>query len=571
MNIIHQLFEISPFIALFMTLSLGYIIGKITIGRFTLGSVAGTLLMGVIIGQFGVSTDPEVKSIFFALFIYAVGYQGGALFFKELNFKSLKFVLSAIVMTTSSLLCVLAAAWIFDLDQGTAAGLAAGGLTQSTIIGSAGDAINNLGGLTDSAKQLLQNNLAVGYAVTYIFGLLGPIIMITWIIPAFMKWDIRKEAILHFEKKSDNTSALTSGEFNSVTALVTRAFKVDTNSTLNGMILSEVNITFIDACIELVERDGHPFMSDQSTMIQEHDVVIITGRSDVIYQLQDNVIGLEVAIPEGLNVIEESRQLLVNNKKLIGKTLQELTELANKMTDRGIYVTHYMREGCAIEITPELNVEKNDIIEITGSTHDISQVENNIGKPIGYSYAVDFAIFGLGIVLGLFIGLIGFKVAGVPVHIGSGAGCLTSGLIIGWLRHRKPSIATLPIAASSFIRDLGLAVFIAIIGLEAGPHAVHAIKEHGTSLLFLGAAVTLIPQVIAFLFSYYVLKIKNPIEALGSLAGGRNAKPAFAALIEKSGNAAPVFSFTVTYAVSSILLTLCGPIIVVIMTLHGGM
>ncbi len=123
MEIISNLFDMAPFVALFITLSLGYMVGKITIGRFVLGGVAGTLLMGVIIGQFGVHIDPGVKSIFFALFIYAVGYQGGAQFFKALNFRTINILLSAVVMTVSGLLCVLAAAWMFDLDRGTAAGL----------------------------------------------------------------------------------------------------------------------------------------------------------------------------------------------------------------------------------------------------------------------------------------------------------------------------------------------------------------------------------------------------------------------------------------------------------------
>jgi len=160
------------------------------------------------------------------------------------------------------------------------------------------------------------------------------------------------------------------------------------------------------------------------------------------------------------------------------------------------------------------------------------------------------------------IGLINFKIAGIPVTIGSGAGCLVSGLFMGWLRSRKPNTATLPLGASNFLRDFGLAVFVGIVGLQAGPQAIDTIKEHGLTLLFLGIGVTIIPQIISFFFSYYVLRIRNPIEALGCVSGGRSANPAFAALLEKAGNATPVFSFTVTYAIANVLLTLWGPIIV---------
>ncbi|MCA3936843.1 aspartate-alanine antiporter [Vibrio vulnificus] len=571
MEIISNLFDMAPFVALFITLSLGYMVGKITIGRFVLGGVAGTLLMGVIIGQFGVHIDPGVKSIFFALFIYAVGYQGGAQFFKALNFRTINILLSAVVMTVSGLLCVLAAAWMFDLDRGTAAGLAAGGLTQSAIIGTAGDAIARLGGVTEEAKHLMQTNVAVGYAVTYIFGSLGPILMVTWVFPTLMKWDIRAEAIALEEKNSNGKHELAPGEFNAVTALVTRAFKVSKDGGLAGKTLAQLNKKSLTACIELIQRDGKVLEADKYTALKEGDVIVVTGRRHAVHQLQAGLADNEVVLPEGYEIIEENRQLIADNHKLIGKSLQEIKEASNQGSMRGIYVTDYIREGRSIEMTPDLVVKKNDVIQLTGTAKDINRVEKNIGQRMGSSTMTDFVVLGMGMVLGLLIGLISFKIAGIPVTIGSGAGCLISGLIVGWLRSRNPHVAQFPVGAANFIRDFGLAAFVGIVGLEAGPQAVDTIKEHGMSLLFLGMAVTIIPQIISFFFSYFVLKIKNPVEALGCVTGGRSANPAFAALMEKTGNATPVFSFTVTYAVANVLLTLWGPIIVGIITLNAGM
>ncbi|WED60999.1 aspartate-alanine antiporter [Vibrio alginolyticus] len=571
MEIISNLFDMAPFVALFITLSLGYMVGKITIGRFVLGGVAGTLLMGVIIGQFGVHIDPGVKSIFFALFIYAVGYQGGVQFFKALNFRTINILLSAVVMTVSGLLCVLAAAWMFDLDRGTAAGLAAGGLTQSAIIGTAGDAIARLGVVTEEAKHLMQTNVAVGYAVTYIFGSLGPILMVTWVFPTLMKWDIRAEAIALEEKNSNGKRDLAPGEFNAVTALVTRAFKVSKDGGLAGKTLAQLNQHALAACIELIQRDGKVLDVDKFTALKEGDVIVVTGRRNAVHQLQDGLADNEIALPEGYEVIEENRQLIADNRKLIGKSLQEIKEASNQGSMRGIYVTDYIREGNSIEMTPDLVVKKNDVIQLTGTAKDINRVEKNIGQRMGSANVTDLVVLGMGMVVGLLIGLISFKIAGIPVTIGSGAGCLISGLIVGWLRSRNPHVAQFPVGAANFIRDFGLAAFVGIVGLEAGPQAVDTIKEHGMSLLFLGMGVTIIPQIISFFFSYFVLKIKNPVEALGCVTGGRSANPAFAALMEKTGNATPVFSFTVTYAVANVLLTLWGPIIVGIITLNAGM
>ncbi|WNW05009.1 aspartate-alanine antiporter [Vibrio alginolyticus] len=571
MEIISNLFDMAPFVALFITLSLGYMVGKISIGRFVLGGVAGTLLMGVIIGLFGVHIDPGVKSIFFALFIYAVGYQGGAQFFKALNFRTINILLSAVVMTVSGLLCVLAAAWMFDLDRGTAAGLAAGGLTQSAIIGTAGDAIARLGGVTEEAKHLMQTSVAVGYAVTYIFGSLGPILMVTWVFPTLMKWDIRAEAIALEEKNSNGKRDLAPGEFNAVTALVTRAFKVSKDGGLAGKTLAQLNQHALAACIELIQRDGKVLDVDKFTALKEGDVIVVTGRRNAVHQLQDGLADNEIALPEGYEVIEENRQLIADNRKLIGKSLQEIKEASNQGSMRGIYVTDYIREGNSIEMTPDLVVKKNDVIQLTGTAKDINRVEKNIGQRMGSANVTDLVVLGMGMVVGLLIGLISFKIAGIPVTIGSGAGCLISGLIVGWLRSRNPHVAQFPVGAANFIRDFGLAAFVGIVGLEAGPQAVDTIKEHGMSLLFLGMGVTIIPQIISFFFSYFVLKIKNPVEALGCVTGGRSANPAFAALMEKTGNATPVFSFTVTYAVANVLLTLWGPIIVGIITLNAGM
>ena len=571
MDIISNLFDMAPFVALFITLSLGYMVGKITIGRFVLGGVAGTLLMGVIIGQFGVDIDPGVKSIFFALFIYAVGYQGGAQFFKALNFRTINILLSAVVMTVSGLLCVLAAAWLFDLDRGTAAGLAAGGLTQSAIIGTAGDAIARLGGVSEEAKHIMQTNVAVGYAVTYIFGSLGPILMVTWVFPTLMKWDIRAEAIALEEKNSSGKRELAPGEFNAVTALVTRAFKVSSGDKLVGNTLAQLNDTSLSACIELIERDGHELNADKFTVLKEGDIIVVTGRRNAVQELQGSAHGKEVSLPESYEIIEENRQLIADNRKLVGQSLREIKQHSNEGLYRGVYITDYIREGVALVLTPELVVKKNDIIQVTGTANDINRVEKNIGQRMGSASMTDFVILGLGMVVGLLIGLISFKIAGIPVTIGSGAGCLISGLFVGWIRSRNPHIAQFPVGAVNFIRDFGLAAFVGIVGLQAGPQAVDTIKEHGMSLLFLGAAVTIIPQLISFFFSYFVLKIKNPVEALGCVTGGRSANPGFAALMEKTGNATPVFTFTVTYAVANVLLTLWGPIIVGVITLNAGM
>ena len=125
MDVLTWLAGHAPLVFLFVAVALGYFAGKLKIGNFVLGGIAGTLIVGVILGQAGVTIDSAIKDIFFALFIYAVGYQGGPQFFQALSLKSLNQLLSAGVMCVLGLLTVLAFAWGFGLDRGTAAGLAA--------------------------------------------------------------------------------------------------------------------------------------------------------------------------------------------------------------------------------------------------------------------------------------------------------------------------------------------------------------------------------------------------------------------------------------------------------------
>jgi len=233
MELLQHLFTREPLLALFTTIALGYLVGKIKIGSFALGGIAGTLLVGVVIGQLGINIDSGIKAIFFALFIYAVGFQGGPQFFHALNRRSLNQLASAFVMCFTGLLCVLLAAWMFGLDRGMAAGLAAGGLTQSAILGTAGDAIARLG-LSPASIKTMQTNVAVGYAVCYIFGSLGPILMVSWLLPMAMKWDIRLEAVKLAKLMSGGRAELDPGQFNALRDIDTRIYEIAQTSKAVG-------------------------------------------------------------------------------------------------------------------------------------------------------------------------------------------------------------------------------------------------------------------------------------------------------------------------------------------------
>ena len=555
-----KLLTSQPLLALFITVSLGYLIGKIKIGKFVLGGVAGTLIVSVLIGQFGIHLDNGIKAIFFALFIYGVGFQGGPQFFHALNRQSLNQLASAFVMCLTGLLCVLIAAWAFGLDRGMAAGLAAGALTQSAIIGTASDAIAKLG-LAPEVVKTMQTNVAVGYAVCYIFGSLGPILMVTWLIPAVMKWDIRAEAIKLAQSLAGGQAQLDAGQFNAMRKLVTRVYLVGPQSTAAGRTALDLDALLGEAAVEALSRNGKTLDLQDTTVINAGDLVAVTGSIANMPQVLV-LLGQEAPPPEGLVIVEEEREIILTNKALSGREVGEIRAHATVETRHGVFLTQVKRMGLQLPLLDKLQLKTGDELHFVGRPQDLDRVQPKIGYRISAAAVTDFVFFGLGMAVGILIGMIEFSLFGVPVSIGSGGGCLLSGLMFGWLRSVHPRFAALPVGASNFLRDFGLAVFVGVVGITAGPQALVAIQQYGLTLLFLGVGVTLVPQIVTFFFSYYVLRIRNPIEALACVAGGRSANPAFAELLAKAGNATPVVAFTVTYALANVFLTLWGPIIV---------
>lgn len=568
MDLIKHLLSREPLLALFITIALGYLAGKIRVGKFVLGGIAGTLLVGVVVGQLQITVDPGIKAIFFALFIYAVGFQGGPQFFHALNRRSLNQLASAFVMCATGLLCVLAAAWAFDLDRGMAAGLAAGGLTQSAIIGTAGDALTKLG-LTPELTKIMQTNVAVGYAVCYIFGSLGPIIMVTWFLPMVMKWDIREEAIKLAKQLSGGHAELDPGQFNAVRPTDTRVYEIAAGSTAIGRTVLAIDEAFSDASIEAVFRADTSIDLNDQLVIRLGDRVAITGMVAAIAQATE-LLGREVVAPDALLLVQEDREIILTNRALGNRALGEIHDHVTVENRHGVFLTAALRMGRNLPLVRELALKTGDELHFIGSPVDLDRVQSKIGYKITAAAATDFIFFGLGMLLGMLIGMIQFRIWGIPISIGSGGGCLLSGLLFGWLRSVHPRFAALPLGASNFLRDFGLAVFVGIVGIAAGPQALVAIEKYGLTLFFLGVGVTLIPQIVTFFFSYFVLRIRNPIEALACVAGGRSANPAFAALLAKAGNATPVVSFTVTYAVANVFLTLWGPVIVGIITTNAA-
>src|SRR5512136_1177789 len=183
----------NPELAIFLTLAVGFALGRIRIGSFTLGNVVGTLLAGVLIGQLDIHVNPIVKIVFFDLFLFATGYKVGPQFFRGLKKNALGQAALTLVLCVTSLVTTLTAAKILKYDCGTAAGLMAGAFTESTVIGTAGDTISRLD-LPEAEKNRLLNNIPVAYAVSYLVGTGFVVWFLSSLAPRLLKVDLKAES-----------------------------------------------------------------------------------------------------------------------------------------------------------------------------------------------------------------------------------------------------------------------------------------------------------------------------------------------------------------------------------------
>lgn len=493
------------------------------------------------------------------MFIFAVGYESGPQFFRSLNKGSLREIFLAVCLAVTGLATVVVLAKLFHLDKGLAAGVAAGGLTQSAIIGTASDAIARLGLAADQVHTL-QQNVAVGYAVTYIFGSLGTIIICVDILPRFMGRSIRDdamaaEATLH--ARNDVVAPEGDPVLGQVVGRV-YALPQSYSGTVQELESRDPDYRFT---VERIKRDKRVVAVTPDVALKGGDEVLVVGRREAL--LKNGVgLGTEVRGDDDMQLHLIRHDVTLTRDAFTGKPAMTLKDMLSRETTHGVYVMAVRRDGKELDITPNTQLEKGDVLTLYGSPQDVSRAGSKLGHLAVYSSKTDFVYLGLGMVVGLLIGLIVVRVAGLPLTLGSGGGALLSGLVFGWWRTRRPDIGYIPPGAVQILKDLGLAGFVAIVGLASGQQAIQTIRHNGISIFIVGLLVTIIPLILTMIIGRYVIGYKNSAILAGALSGSRSANPAFGEVLNKAGNSIPTVPFAITYALANVLLTLLGPLVV---------
>ena len=560
MDFLRSIFHQAPEIALFAALALGYWVGKFRFGSFQLGGVAGSLLAAVLISQVGVTIDSGIKAVLFALFIYAVGFESGPQFFRSLGRQSVKEILMAVVVAISGLITVVVIARVFHLDKGLAAGLAAGGLTQSAIIGTAGSAIEKLG-LAPDEVQRMQANVAIGYAVTYIFGSFGAIIMCVNVLQWLTGRKIREDAIQAEQELLKGVRVYGAGESPAVPDLVGRIFRVGQAGRTVAELEASATANGGTVTVERIQRKNAMVGVDGSLALEAGDIILLVGRRAAVVALGASV-GEELQGAEGMDVVMVRRDVAISNNEYLNRSVKDILDSLSQEFKHGVYAVALMRAGTPVPIAPATMVMPGDVVTLFGTPQDVQKAAQSVGPIIVPSDKTDFVFHGLGITVGLLIGLLVLRLGSIPITLGSGGGALLAGLLFGWWRSRKHTFGNMPTAASTLLRDLGLAGFVAMVGLQSGQQAVTTVMQQGLTLFLLGVVVTIVPLLIAMLFGKYVLRYDNVAVFAGSLSGARSANPAFGEILDKASNSIPTAPFAITYALANVFLTLLGPLVI---------
>ena len=562
--VIHLLRQHSE-LAIFLTIAAGFWIGKIKVGQFSLGIVTSVLLVGVLVGQLDITIEEPVKSVFFLLFLFAIGYKVGPQFFRGLKKDGLPQVGFAVLMCVGCLVITWILALIMGYNAGEAAGLLAGAQTISAVIGVADDTINGLNSSTEQKNNMI-NIIPVAYAVTYIYGTAGSAWVLSSLGPKMLGGlEKVKAACKELEAKMGTSEADEPGFEHARRPVVFRAYTIENNWFGNGKTVEQLESYFISQGKRLfVERmrHNHTIINEilPGQLLQKGDEVVLSGRREFAIGEED-WIGEEVIDPQLLDFPVEVLPVMIHKKPYANRKLEFIRK---QPFMHGVSVRRIKRAGIDIPVFAQTMVDSGDTLELVGLKKEVETAAKQLGYIDRPTNATDMVFVGIGILIGGVIGALAIHIGGVPISLSTSGGALIAGLVFGWLRSKHPTFGQIPESSLWVLNNVGLNMFIAVVGISAGPSFIQGLKEVGPMLFIIGILATSLPLLLGLILARYVFHF-HPALALGCTAGARTTTAALGAIQEAIGSETPSLGYTVTYAVGNTLLIIWGVVIVLLM------
>ena len=550
-----------PELALFLTLAIGFYVGRLKIGGCSIGSVTGVLLTGLVIGQIGIPISPAIKSVFFLFFLFAVGYGVGPQFFHGLKSEGIKQAFFAALVCLACLGTAYLTARLLGLGVGYGAGVFGGACTVSSVLGVATDAIRQLGG-SPATRQEEINAMSIAFAITYIFGTAGVSAFLALLGPKILGVNLAVECkALESAMGGNEPDPSVHSAYHTISA---RAYRV-TNPAFADITVAEFESRFPNErlFIERLRQNNKIVESAQETRIRLNDILAIASRTETLIA-DASQFGVEVSDPTLLDYPSETLDVMVTRKEVAGNTLGEFAEMRHEQRSRGVFVRALMRGGQELPFNTGTKISKGDVLRISGSQRDVERVAKFIGYAIRPSNASNVTLIGIGIFFGALVGLLSMRFGGIPVSLNTSGGTLLAGLIFGWLRSVHPNFGHIPEAGLWVFNNVGLSMFAAVIAIQAGPQFVQGLHDAGVILFVAGVIVTIVPMLFALMMGKYLFKM-HPGVLLGACAGARASTVALSVIQDAAHSRVPALGFSVCFAVANTLLTICGVLIVLLL------
>lgn len=562
MQWITELLRSHPELAIYLTLGFGFFIGKIRVKGFSLGIVTSVLLVGVVVGQLDIPMTGALKQTAFLLFLFAIGYKVGPQFFAGLKKEGLPQVLFAVVMCVFILISTWVIALVMGYDAGEAAGLLSGSQTISAVIGVADDTIRGLL-IPDEEKQKMLDIIPVAYAVTYIFGTAGSAWILSKLGPRMLGGVAKvKAACQELESRMGKDESEKPGFTAAKRNVEFRSYAIENSWFKKGRKVEELERFFKEEGKRLfVERirKGEHIIDDVKgkDMLYPGDEVVLSGRYEYTIG-EEKWIGKEVDDDALLNFpVMTVKSRIAGHRRTFPLNNKRVSELRAQSFMHGVSIQRIKRMGVDIPVFPETRLNTGDILELVGKKIDVMHAAKEIGYPDPATNETDIVYLSLGILIGAAIGTLTLHIKGIPLSLSSSGGALIAGLVFGWWRAHHPTMGAIPEAALWVFNNLGLNIFIAIIGISAGPGFIEGFKEAGLSLFVAGIIATSLPLIFGIFIASRLFKF-HPAIALGCCAGARTTTAAIGAIQETLGSETPALGYTITYAVGNTLLILWG-------------
>jgi len=522
-----------------------------------LGPAIGVLLAGLFFGHFGLTVGHEVGTFGFALFIFSVGIQAGPSFFSAFLEDGPKYIILAIVVAVISFFLAWGLAQLFEFENGFDAGLLAGALTSTPTLAGAQDAIRSgLAVIPEGmdSKNLLKN-VGVGYAITYIIGAVMTIVLVRY-VPQILHLNLQAMASTYAKEKGlirSHEKRETTGD----TLPIIRAYRVREEAVGKTISQRKAELNYPGAVLKI--RRGHELLPPDSDLVLMKGDKISIIASLKIHKIAQQEIGAEVLDTELLDYRIRAHDIVVINSHIVGKTIKEL----DFPRQNGCWADSLVRAGIALPITEEVVMQKGDQLHLVGEEGRLRKLAEEIGYIEEEMEETDLVTFSFGIAAGILIGLVVFKAGNVNIGLGTAGGLLIMGIIIGYLTSLKPTFGRVPSAARYLLKELGLMLLMASIGLNAGEGIVEGLQTVGPVIALCAIIVTTIPLVVGYAAGRKILKL-NPVLLLGSLSGAMTNTPALGVITAEAKSSVPAIGYAGTYTFANVLLTFAGSYIMMI-------